>query len=66
LSSQIAVSPLQRDDVHGFSFALNNHGVIHYVTWPNHLIDIALQCGIIFSVPVVFLFALWIAFSSRK
>ena len=66
LSSQIDVSPLHSDNAHGFSYALNSHGVIHYVTWQNHIIDIALSCMIGFSVPVLLGFGLWVIFISRR
>ena len=37
--ARIPHTPLSPNAAHGYVFPYNNHGVVHYVTWFDHLID---------------------------
>jgi|GEM_PF-4291776 len=59
---RIPRTPLKPDPVAGFVYPLDNHGVVHYVTWFDNLVELYIHIGIIVFVPTLILLVVWAKF----
>ncbi|HEX4292838.1 MAG TPA: hypothetical protein VHZ29_01755 [Rhizomicrobium sp.] len=47
----VAHAPIAPNLREGFIYPFNNHGVIHYLRWPAHVVDVITQYVMIVCVP---------------
>jgi hypothetical protein len=55
VAARMRTAPLAPDPASGRIFSHNNHGVIHYLSSVDHLVDKVSVVGLVIGVPAIFL-----------
>jgi hypothetical protein len=55
IATRMHTAPLTPDPVSGRIFSHNNHGVIHYLSSVDHLVDKVSEIGLVIGVPTIFI-----------